>query len=77
MEANLAFPRASGRRLLPYTDGLVAAARSEHRRNAVDAGGWVPGETPNPIGVAVELLKLPQLEVSVVELRRRVAFHGD
>jgi hypothetical protein len=44
--------------LFPDSNGFIAAARSEDERNTGVAGGRVPIQAPNPIGVTFEFLNL-------------------
>ena len=60
-EEDLAVPRASGGALLPDSNSLITATRSENRGNIGGGGGGIPGEAPNPIGVALERLNLFEL----------------
>lgn len=65
---NRALERAGSRALFPDSDGFVSTAGGEYGGHTVDAGGWFPGEAPNPIGVTFKFLNFIQLEILIHEI---------
>lgn len=61
-ERDLGGPESRGEALLPDSDGFVAAARGEDEWDTVVAGGRVPIQAPNPIGVTFQSLNFLQFQ---------------